>query len=183
MTIKTFLSNKAYSTCPSPSFIAVRRNSPPFLTQKGTSARDLPSFLEDAKTAAVRRSFGPVTVRRAAPRAGLAVARTSVGDRGHSSSDPPAATEVLSPRLTIPSFFEQPPTPDIPGTRRLADAAPNEDVRSAVAKAEGGECGEAAFSSVLSVRSLLQVEDPDVSNRQPDDREGEARERRKSSQL
>ncbi|KAL1458834.1 hypothetical protein MTO96_043427, partial [Rhipicephalus appendiculatus] len=35
----------------------------------------------------------------------------------------------------------------------------------------GGECCEAAFSSVLSVRSLLQVEDPDVSNRQPDDRE------------
>ncbi|XP_037279966.2 sodium-dependent phosphate transport protein 2C-like [Rhipicephalus microplus] len=135
------------------------------------SARDLPSFLEDAKTAAVRRSSGPVTVQRAAPRAGLAVARTSVGDRGHYSSDPPAATEVLSPRLTIPSFFEQPPTPDVPETRRLADAAPNKDVRSTVAKAEGGECGEAAFSSVLSVRSLLQVEDPDVSNRQPDDRE------------
>ncbi|KAL1483741.1 hypothetical protein MTO96_032984 [Rhipicephalus appendiculatus] len=54
--------------------------------------------------------------------------------------------EVLTPRLTIPSFFEQPPTPDVLEARRPADAAPSEAVRPA-------------------------VEDPDVSNRQPDDRE------------
>ncbi|XP_037518312.2 sodium-dependent phosphate transport protein 2B [Rhipicephalus sanguineus] len=138
---------------------------------EGTPVRGLPSFLEDAKTAAVRRSSGPATVQRATPRAGLVSARTSVGDRGHPGSGLPAAPEVLSPRLTIPSFFEQPPTPDVLEVRRPADAAPSEAVRSAVAKAEGGECCEAAFSSVLSVRSLLQVEDPDVSNRQPEDRE------------
>ncbi|KAH6931555.1 hypothetical protein HPB50_025252 [Hyalomma asiaticum] len=136
---------------------------------EGSSAGGLPSSHQDTETAAAGRSSHRATVQRATPRDGIAAARTSAGDRGQPSGGPPIASEVLSPRLTIPSFFEQPPTPDILEARHAADAAPA--ARSAVAKAEGGECCEAAFSSVLSVRSLLQVEDPDVSNRQPDDRE------------
>ncbi|XP_049524964.1 sodium-dependent phosphate transport protein 2C [Dermacentor silvarum] len=140
---------------------------------EGTSARGLPSSLEAAKEAAVRRSSDPATVQRATPRAGLVAARTSVDNRGQPGGGPPTGSEVLSQRLTIPSFFEQPPTPDVLRARRPAAAAPTEVTaeRAAVAKAEGGEGCEATFSSVLSVRSLLQVEDPDVSNRQPDDRE------------
>nr|XP_050033541.2 sodium-dependent phosphate transport protein 2C-like [Dermacentor andersoni] len=141
---------------------------------EGTSARGLPSSLEAAKKAVVRRSSGPAIVQRATPPAGLVAARTSVGNRGQPGGGPPNASDVLSPRLTIPSFFEQPPTPDVLEARRPTGAAARTEAtaeRAASAKAEGGECCEGTFSSVLSVRSLLQVEDPDVSNRQPDDRE------------
>ncbi|KAH7945905.1 hypothetical protein HPB49_017050 [Dermacentor silvarum] len=126
---------------------------------EGTSARGLPSSLEAAKEAAVRRSSDPATVQRATPRAGLVAARTSVDNRGQPGGGPPTGSEVLSQRLTIPSFFEQPPTPDVLRARRPAAAAPTEVTaeRAAVAKAEGGEGCEATFSERSVERSAQFV--------------------------
>ncbi|XP_077564295.1 sodium-dependent phosphate transport protein 2C-like [Haemaphysalis longicornis] len=96
----------------------------------------------------------------------LAETSASSGER----RDPGCATDLSLPRpppqrLTIPSFFEHPPTPDVGGSLEARPTA------SAAADSTAVKKREVAFSSDQSVRSLLQVEDPDVSNRPRPDRQ------------
>ncbi|XP_077484863.1 sodium-dependent phosphate transport protein 2C-like [Amblyomma americanum] len=142
--------------------------------QEETTFRS-PSYRESSK--ATRRSLDS-SATATVPSTSLAqpVARavgkmsTTLGDRRQPHSAPGALPRP--PRLTIPSFFQRPLTPGVvPEERQPKNAAAMPAVAGSSAKGEGGGGGEsceATFSSVLSVRSLLQVEDPDVSNRQPD---------------